>query len=134
MVSIEKADKCLDGCCLAHHVSRGTDEHAQLVLMNRPQTVEVHHATFDQVDDGALYGAPGSVLGQVSADDDLQRRLRRPPLLRAIRSGQLVVKIAQNGPGCFGHGFGFCCCKCFFQPNSLAFSASASASAIMPLC
>ena len=28
--SIEKGDECLDGRSLAHHVSRGTDEHAQL--------------------------------------------------------------------------------------------------------
>ena len=76
----------------------------------------------------------GGVLGQVSADDHLQRRLRRPPLLGAISGGELVVEIAQNRCRCFGHGFGFCCCNCFFQPSSLAFNASASASAIMPLC
>ena len=32
VVSIEKADKGLDGRSLAHHVSRRTDEHAQLVF------------------------------------------------------------------------------------------------------
>ena len=47
-------------------------------------------------------------------------------------SSQLVMEIAQYVG--FGHGFGFCCCSCFFQPSSLAFNAAASASAIMPLC
>ena len=95
---IEKGDKCLDGRSFANHVSRGADERTQFILGNCPQAVEVHHAVCDQVGDGAFHPPPGGVLGQVSADDHLQSGLRRPPLLGAIGSGQLVVKIAQNGP------------------------------------
>ena len=107
---------------------------AQLFFGNCPQAVEVHHAVRDQVGDGAFHSPPRGVLGQVSADDHLQRRLCWPPLLGAIGGGELVVKIAQNGRCGFVHGVVFCCCNCFFQPSSLAVSPSASASAIMPLC
>ncbi len=134
VLPIEKGDKRLDGGSLAHHVSRGTNQASQLFLRNGPQPIEVHHIVLDQVRNGALHRAPGGVLREIRADDHLQRSLRRPPLLGAICGHELVVEIAQNARRRVGHCCGFGCRNCFFQPSNLAFNASASASAIMPLC
>ncbi len=133
VLPIEKSDKRFDRRRLAHHVTRRTDETAQFLFGDFAETFKAHHSARNEVGDRPLHSLPRGVLGQVCAYDHLQRSLRGPPVLRPVGSAELVMKVAQNS-GCSRvvHSFDFC--RCFFQPSSLAFNASASASAIMPLC
>ena len=96
---VEHGHKCLERGSLADDEARWPDEAAQFVERERAQAVEGKGAGRAQVFERALDGLPRGVLREVGAEDDLKGRLGRPPVLRAVGGGELVVHPAQAAGG-----------------------------------
>lgn len=73
----------------------GLDETLQLSEGERTQAVHGQCSSRAQVGEREFDGLPGSVLGEVSAEDDLKGSIGRPPVLGTVRLCQLIVHPAQ---------------------------------------
>ena len=78
----------------------GLDEPLQLLKRNRAQALDGERTSRTQIGERAFDGLPGGVLGQIRAEDHFKARFRRPPMLRAVGSEELVVHLAEALGGC----------------------------------
>ena len=92
---VEHGDKCLERGRFAGGKAGGLDKPLQLLEGKRAQTVDGQRPSRVQVVERALDGLPGGVLSEISAEDDLKGSFGRPPMLRTVGFGKLVVHPAE---------------------------------------
>lgn len=100
---VEESDEGFERSSFAQHEAGGANEVAELSFGNRTESADGEDAASAQVGNGAFDGFPGGILGEVSADDDFERGLRRPPLLRAPGCNEAVIhRVEATGGGRHG--------------------------------
>ena len=104
-LGVEQGNEGFERGRLARVEAGGLDEAAELVEGDGAETGDGERTGAVEIGDGALDGLPGGVLGEVGADDDFDGGFGRPPVLRAVSGGELIVHAAEALGGCGGlHG------------------------------